>query len=137
MSEEIIKILDELCNKFGIAIDWTSQNIAPYLQELVSRFIKYKMITDCIWILVGIILLVISIFLYIKLNNWKKSNKYDDDCFSGDSEKYTFGMIGIALIFITSIILIIAFLNGVIQTICIPELTIIKYIEFYLGGSIC
>ena len=34
MSEEVIKILDNLGEKFGVAIDWTSENIAPYLTKL-------------------------------------------------------------------------------------------------------
>lgn len=30
MSEEVIKILDALAEKFGLAIDWTSANVLPY-----------------------------------------------------------------------------------------------------------
>lgn len=32
MSVEVIKVLDALVEKFGIAIDWTSANVLPYLQ---------------------------------------------------------------------------------------------------------
>ena len=32
ISDGIIKVLDSLADKFGIAIDWTSSNILPYLQ---------------------------------------------------------------------------------------------------------
>lgn len=31
MSEEVIKILDTIAEKFGLAIDWTSANVLPYL----------------------------------------------------------------------------------------------------------
>lgn len=55
MSEEIIKVLDNLCEKFGIAIDWTSQNVVPYLKELVGRFINYEVVTSIFWIIVGVI----------------------------------------------------------------------------------
>lgn len=34
MNEEIIKILDYIGSKFGVAIDWTDKNVTPYLQEL-------------------------------------------------------------------------------------------------------
>ena len=40
MSEEIIKVLNDLASRFGVAIDWTNQNIVPYLQDLMTRFIK-------------------------------------------------------------------------------------------------
>ena len=29
VSEQIIQVIDALCEKFGIAIDWTTQNIIP------------------------------------------------------------------------------------------------------------
>lgn len=29
MSENIIKVLDELGKRFGIAIDWSSENVTP------------------------------------------------------------------------------------------------------------
>ena len=34
MSDEVVKILDALADKFGIAINWTSANVIPYLQQL-------------------------------------------------------------------------------------------------------
>ena len=35
MSTEIIKILDAICDKFGLVIDWTSQNVTPYMRAVV------------------------------------------------------------------------------------------------------
>lgn len=40
MSEDIIKVLDNLAQKFGIAIDWTSQNAMPYLEDLAIGLSK-------------------------------------------------------------------------------------------------
>lgn len=39
MSEEVIKILDALAEKFGLAIDWTSANVLPYLQQLCDKYV--------------------------------------------------------------------------------------------------
>lgn len=36
MSNEIIKVLDDLSERLGIAIDWSSQNVMPYLQDLMD-----------------------------------------------------------------------------------------------------
>lgn len=58
MSDEVIKILDALADKFGIAIDWTSANVIPYLQQLCERYVRYEVVTSIIWILIGIVLLV-------------------------------------------------------------------------------
>lgn len=40
LSDQIISVLDALCEKFGIAIDWTSQNVIPYIQLLAKKSSK-------------------------------------------------------------------------------------------------
>ena len=57
MSEEIIKVLDDLGQRFGIAIDWSSQNVIPYLQDLMQRFINYEVISSIVWIFIYFIVL--------------------------------------------------------------------------------
>ena len=49
-SDEVIKILNYLGEKFGIAIDWTNDNALPYLQELCDKFIKWEICTSTAWI---------------------------------------------------------------------------------------
>ena len=46
MSKEIIKILDALAEKAGLAIDWTSANVFPYLQQLCSKYVTYEITTS-------------------------------------------------------------------------------------------
>ena len=48
-SNEIINVLDYLCGKFGIAIDWTSDNVMPYLEDLCGRYINYEVYTSVAW----------------------------------------------------------------------------------------
>lgn len=63
MADEIIKVLDELCKKFGIAVDWTSENVIPYIQQLCEKYIRYEIWTSVGWILLwGIIFIVSAIF---------------------------------------------------------------------------
>ena len=61
MSDEIIKILDDLGQRFGVAIDWSSQNVMPYLQNLMSRFVKYETATSILWMLLGVIILSVCL----------------------------------------------------------------------------
>lgn len=37
MNQQIIEIFDTLCEKFGVVIDWTSNNVLPQLQILVKK----------------------------------------------------------------------------------------------------
>ena len=80
MSEGIIKVLNELCNKFGIAIDWTSDNIVPYLQDLMVRYSKYICYTSIMWLVIGVI---ITIVFGVMLYKYFKSCDEGEDCFDG------------------------------------------------------
>ena len=65
MSDAIIKVLNELCDKFGIAIDWTSDNVVPYLQDSMVRYSKYVCYTSIMWLVIGLIIMVVfAVLLY-------------------------------------------------------------------------
>ena len=123
MSNEIIKVLDHLCDKFGIAIDWSSSNIMPYLQDLMVRITKYVTYTSILWLVISILTIIISIYLSIKLIKWSKDTYYDD-------------VIAIVCSVITPIIVIIFFLVGItacqnlIEINTIPEKYIIEMIQY-------
>lgn len=129
MSEEIIKVLDELGKRFGVVIDWSNQNIIPYLQELLKRFICYRNITACVWIIVSIAM-TISGFVMIKfLNKWRKSENYDSDYY-GDDELLAFlGYIFSICMIALGIGLIIGNILGIVENICMPEMVVYEYIK--------
>ena len=41
ISDEIIKVLEYLCTKIGLTIDWTSSNVLPYVYKVGDRNIYY------------------------------------------------------------------------------------------------
>lgn len=80
MSEEIIKVLDALADKFGLAVDWTSANVIPYLEQLCGKYVNYEIATSIVWILLGIGLLVFAKFLTKKIKTfYEKSDELDPD----------------------------------------------------------
>lgn len=132
MSEEIIKILDDLGKRFGIVIDWSSQNVMPYLQDLMNRFIQYKTATAIVMIIVSILILIIGIIVTITLIKWKKSEKFNEKYISDDNFTLTmFSMFIAAPMIIIPIIVIFCNINGIIQNTFIPELTIIEYLKSF------
>ena len=62
MANEIIKVLDELCNKFGIVVNWADQNVLSYVQELSTKCVNWKMGISIVHLIYGIVLLGIGIF---------------------------------------------------------------------------
>lgn len=65
ISNEIIEVLDYLCDKFGIAIDWTNQNIMPYLEQLFTKFIAWELSTSIAYIVIFAIVAVILTVVFI------------------------------------------------------------------------
>ena len=129
MSEEIIKVIDELGKRFGIVIDWSSQNIIPYLQELLKRFICYRNIMACVWIIVSIAM-TISGFVMIKfLNKWRKSENYDSDYYGDDELLALLGYIFSICMIALGIGLIIGNILGIVENICMPEMVVYEYIK--------
>lgn len=43
VSEQIIQVLDNLGEKFGLALDWSSENILPYVSELMNKAVSYEL----------------------------------------------------------------------------------------------
>lgn len=123
MSEEIIKVLDNLGEKFGIAIDWTSQNIMPYIQELMSRYNRYYIATCMTWLVIETILLIISIVVFRGCIKEKK----EDESWDWFDE----GVFRLIFLLISGIILVIALpitIQILLKGIFMPELIFINAI---------
>ena len=73
-SSQFIEVLDALCNKIGIAIDWTSQNVVPYVTDLAARIITYEILTSAAWIIIAAIVFLI---IWKMTKNMCKEDRFD------------------------------------------------------------
>lgn len=109
LSDQIIEVLDDLCSRFGVAIDWTQENIIPTLSSLGEKYIRYEIATSVarcvVWIAVASILLLLGRIFHKK--------EYDD-----------IGAIAAAIAMF--VVAVQAF--DIIECITIPEKTIIEYL---------
>lgn len=124
ISDEIIKVINELCNKFGIAIDWTSQNVTPYLNDLMSRYIKYDIATCVLAIILGVLFILIAIFSF---KEWKKE---EYKLYGERSEgKSIFCFVLSIILGIIAILVLLSAPERIVQDIFIPEKTVYEYIQ--------
>lgn len=78
VSDQIIQVLDALCDKFGLAIDWGAQNVLPYAQELMGKMVSYELWMSLVW--VGFELLYIAIYGFVSFRLFKIYDEpYDND----------------------------------------------------------
>lgn len=55
--------IELLCDKLGMAVDWTAQNVWPQVMEVLQRYRTYSIVDDAIVII--ICLAFIGAFIYI------------------------------------------------------------------------
>lgn len=123
-SNQVIDVLDALCRKFGIAIDWTSKNVQPYLTELMTKCVTYKFSIDIVWMCVaGLLLIVGVVFLAIALKS-KKTHQYWDDW------EFSFVVISVSCLIVIIIICCIA-IPEIIACKTFPEKVILDMLHHY------
>lgn len=128
MSDEIIKILDDLGQRFGIAIDWSSENVMPYLKDLMSRFINYEMITSVVWMVVFIICCTLMFIAIKKLIQYQKS--HNKTCSHYEEIIWpTITSVIFVFLIVFCLIGISCQINDLILCNTIPERLIINYIN--------
>lgn len=138
MGSEVIKVLNHLCDKFGIAIDWTSSNVMPYLQDLMSRMVKYGIYQNVSNIIYFLVFLLIAIIITRKLYKvsykyasiYKETNKHDD------KDNASFFTMAFLISFVTTVFAAIMMLSAIKQSVdeiielsTVPEKYVIEMIQ--------
>lgn len=140
MSDEIIKVLEYLSEKVGLAIDWTSEKVAsdimPYLQEVYHRCVVWGIVQNLIGVFVGLVLIVSAVVILRKLlkaYKGEKETKYElFDC--GDPT--LLGIISIICVITFSVSGFIVFcvaLTDTLDWVIFPEGQILKMISNFVG----
>ena len=121
VSSEIIEVLDYLGEKFGIAIDWTSNNVLPYLQTLADKFIKWEISTSIVWIIIAAFVMVAMIVL-MNLKGIREINEETD------------GMLWIPIIalILASFMIICVQIFDIVECNIFPEKALYDFIKVML-----
>lgn len=125
MGDEIIKVLDNLSEKFGIVIDWGSENVMPYLYELFQRFIAWEMWTSVFYLVIGVLFLVVGFFLLklmLKIMN------------NGNMEGLLL-IIPIFILLILGVIITFEQIHDIITCLTFPEIMLVEYIGQYVNAQ--
>ena len=65
MSNEIIDILDKVGEQFGIAIDWTSENIIPYVETIFQKAVNYSVSSTIVWLCVSALIIALGVIMLV------------------------------------------------------------------------
>ena len=131
VSEQIIQVINALCEKFGIVVDWTSKNAIPYLEVLCRKLITYEIWTSVITIIFLLTLSVMSVFLIKKFypifRNGYKQNLKTYDC--GWIVASIFTIVGLVIFYIVVTCAVFCQVEDILQCTIFPELYVFEYIN--------
>ena len=130
MSDEIIKVLDVLAEKFGLAVDWASSNVIPYIQELTSKIIRWEIGTSIMWLVLGILLLISSLPL-VKFSIYA-NKKYKENKYSYWDVGNMFLITAIIVCVIAGIIMSVWQIYDIITCYTFPEKILLDFISNYV-----
>ena len=137
VSEQIIQVIDALCEKFGIAMNWTGENVIPYLEVLCGKLITYEIITSifsiAIWVVIMISSIVATKKLCPKYKNGIKKDKENYDC--GWTVLTVFSIIALVVVNFIGICTIESNVVDIIKCATIPEMYIFEYISALVNAG--
>lgn len=116
ISKEVIEILEYLCEKIGITIDWTSNNILPYVQQLAEKYIAWEISTSVAWIAIAVIIFISSLVFTLIVH---KTCSWDG-----------IEWVVLVICFIVSTIVIGVQTFDIIECKTFPEKSLYEYIQY-------
>lgn len=111
-------LLQKLAEQFGLALDWGSENVVPYLQQLAERVVKYEVSQSIFWLVVGVLLILIGIGLFVLVGK-------------GDLDSETanyFVILGFCAIGI-GVVIIGCQISDLIECKYLPEKILLRYVN--------
>ena len=132
VSEQIIQVLNALCEKFGMAIDWTSENVIPYITTLCTKLITYEIWTSILTIINALVFAIILAILVKKLyprfkRGWEENRRSYFDV--GWQVGSIMAIIGVVVASIFIICAIEMATMDIIKCVTFPEMYIFEYIQ--------
>ena len=128
MNKELLEALNQLTDKFGIAVDWSSQNALPYLRDLMGRLVRYEIITSVVWLIIGV-LFVLSAIWWLKFIKYARKKYEDIGGFNDWDVAATVATFAMIIVVLLGIIIVLCQIDDIIQCVVLPEGVILKYIK--------
>ena len=130
VSEQIIQVIDALCEKFGIAVNWTSENVIPYIETLYKKLVAYEIGTSIAWMVIMVSLSIGSIIAAKKFYpTFKKGLEEASDWDCGWIVGTVCAIMGLVGLNLSTIIVVGCQTMDIIKCATFPEMYIFEYVS--------
>lgn len=129
VSDQIIQVLDHLCEKFGIVVDWTSENVIPYLATLCEKLVSWEIWTSVAWMAFAVVTSIVWIII-LRVHQMAIKNSLENVGNLG-----ILVCLGSIIIFIGSVITVGVQTFDIIKCVTFPEMFIFEYIQNIINAG--
>ena len=126
VSDQIIAVLDALCAKFGLVVDWTASNIVPYLETLTHKLVAYEFATSIAWMCVWLVVFICAATLVRRMTKPNYTGILND----GDVPFYLWLFFFASLVIFT--LVCVKQIFDIITCVTFPEKIILQYVQCML-----
>lgn len=123
VSEQIIQVLDALCARFGLVIDWTAENVIPYISTLCEKLVSWEIWSSVAWMAIMVVASIVWTILMIIFRE-----AIQDDLSDGGPVG-VLPLVGCFVLGAATIIVIGTQIFDIIKCVTFPELFVFEYIK--------
>ena len=131
-SDEVIKLLDDLGKRFGIAIDWSSENVVPYLKVLADKIVKLEIAESIMHIVLAFVFFGLAVglakFAKFCFKKHEEIGHWSSDWNLGGGFSY----IGTGICTLTGVIMLFVNAWAIIECVIFPEKVIFDFVNGYI-----
>lgn len=133
VSDQIIQVIDALCEKFGIAMDWTGENVLPYVEALCKKLVTYKICVTAADVLIYILVIVGCVLAAKKLYPvFKDGIEEQGVCECGWTIAAVFSAIAVCTLILIMFISACCGIEDIVKCVTFPELYVFEFLKQYL-----
>ena len=136
MDKELCNVIDKIAEKIGVAIDWSNENVMPYIQDIMQRYRTMNIVNNIIVMTVCAIIITICVIGAVKitkgiingLQNTESSIWFDAD-YDAVSIFSMMTSIIIAISFLISVIVLCGAIWELMGWLYVPEVKLLEVLK--------
>lgn len=137
MDKELCNVIDKIAEKIGVVVDWSNENMMPYIQDIIQRYRTMSIVETIIIMAVCALIITICVIVAIKMikgivNGLR--NEVSSIWFDADYDVVsTFSIVTYAITlisFLISVIVLCGATGGLMEWLYVPE---VKFLEVLKG----
>ena len=126
MNSEVSEVLNALGEKFGLFVDWSQQNVQPYIEDLMQRVVQYNLAINICWLVVSIFFFIIGVIFISRII--KRVNSVDGIPIDEEPIAIVTTVLSIFSI-IMGVLLIPVTIGEIFQCLYLPEMVFIEELK--------